>query len=498
MKNLKVLFVYPNCMMDNLIPISLSSLMGALKNAETNIEMDLFDTTFYRTEKVSDDELRVETLQIPAFDYSDMGIAVKEEDVFEDFRAKVLEFKPDIIMISLVEVTYELGMNLLKHIRDIRPYVMAGGIYAITATEEIISSDCIDAVCIGEGEDAVVDFCVKYASDSDFTGIFGMWFKQNGNIIRNEVKSLVDLDTMPYLDFSLYEKERFYKPMQGKIFRMVPLEFSRGCPYRCAYCVNHTLEKHFKPAGRWYRWKSMDRIFGEIHEYVTRYKVEFFYFVSETFLSMPQKKFEEFCERYSEYKIPFWFNTRPETITKEKLGMLEEINCFRMGIGLEHGNREFRKTMLNRTVSNEKIIEACSMVEGSKISYSINNIIGFPGETRELVFDTIMLNRSINPDSVGTFVFTPFKGTDLYDYSVEHGYIKPDISAGNLNSGSVLENNTLSQDEIKGLLRTFPLYVHFEEKDFPIIKEAEKFTDTGNEVFHNLAGIYINEHFKRS
>lgn len=241
----------------------------------------------------------------------------------------------------------------------------------------------------------------------------------------------------------------------------------------------------------------MDRIFAEIHEYVTKYNIEFFYFVSESFLSMPKAKFGEFCERYSHYKIPFWFNSRPETLTKEVIKKLEDINCFRLGVGLEHGNPEFRGKMLNRKVSNEKIVEACHLIEQSKIGYSINNMIGFPGETRELIMDTIMLNRKIHPNTVGTFVFTPFRGTKLYDYCIEKGYIDVETKVGDPNRRYALKNNTLSADEIKGLLRTFPLYVHFSEDLFPLIRKAEKFDEEGNKVFKKLAEKYTDERFRK-
>lgn len=498
MKKIKVLFVYANCMMDNLIPVGPSSLLGSLKSSCLNVEIELFDTTFYKTDERPPDEDRTSNLQVLSVDYSSVGVGIKKSDVFLDFRECVVRLKPDIIMLSMVESTFDQGMSLLNYIKDIRPYVVAGGIFVILSPEEVIANECVDAVCVGEGEDTAVEFCKRFSAGEDFTEVAGMWFKYGGSIKKNPISHLVDLNKMAFMDFSLYENGRFYKPMQGKLFRMVPLEFSRGCLYRCAYCANHALERHFKAAGKWYRWKSMDRIFAEIDAYVKTYKVEFFYFVSETFLSMSKGKFEEFCERYSDYKIPFWFNTRPETITKEIVGRLEDIGCFRMGIGLEHGNEEFRRTVLNRRVSNEKIVEACKIVEDSRITYSINNIIGFPGETRELILDTIMLNRKINPDTVGTFVLTPFKGTDIYDYCVKHGHISSGSRVGDLNRESVLENNTLSKDEIKGLLRTFPLYVHFDEEMFPEIRKAEKFTEEGNMAFRELSDRYVKEHFKKA
>lgn len=495
MKNIRILFVYTNCMMENLIPVGSSAVIGSLRKA--SFEVKLFDTTFYQTEDAPADMERVKNLQVPSFNYEDVGVSIKKSNVFDDFRKLVVDCKPHIIMVSMIESTYEQAIALLSSVKDGRTYNVAGGVFAVLSPDEVIANGCINALCVGEGEDAVVEFCRKFAEGKDYTGVSGMWFKDGVNIKKNPISRLIDLDSAPYLDFSLYEKERFYKPMQGKIFKMVPIEFSRGCPYRCSYCVNHALEHHFSAAGKWFRSKSMDRIFDEIKEYVNKYKVEFFYFISESFLSMPPKKFDEFCERYVEYKIPFWFNTRPETITAEIVKKLEKINCFRMGIGLEHGNEEFRKKMLNRHLSNERIVEACKIVESSSIGYSINNIIGFPGETRDLVFDTIELNRQIKPNTIGTFIFTPFKGTDLYRHCLEHGYITAETKVGDLNRVSVLKNNTLSESEIKGLLRTFPLYVHFDKDYYHDIELAESLTENGNAMFEKLSNIYIQEHFRK-
>ena len=492
---LKVLVVYANCMMDNLIPVGVSAVIGSLHGCGARVE--LFDTTFYRTEDRPADYDRVANLQVPDFSYEDMGISIREENIFDEFREHVERFRPDLIMLSVVEPTWGQGRKLLESIRDIRPYVVVGGVFAIMAPEAIIAHELVDAVCIGEGEEAVPEFCRRFAAGDDLTSLPGFWFKTPRGVRCNSIAPLVNLDAAPLLDFSLFPPERFIKPMQGRMLKMVPVEFSRGCPYRCTYCANHALEQHFAPSGKWYRWKSLDRIFIELKAYAERYSIEFFYFISESFLSMPKAMFHEFCERYRELRIPFWFNTRPETITQEKVKMLEEIGCFRVGIGLEHGSPEFRELMLNRKVSNERIIEACHLIENSAISYSINNIIGFPGETREQVFETIRLNRQITPNSVGTFVFTPFRGTWLYEYCTERGYIDESTPVGDLNRGSVLKNNTLSAEEIAGLLRTFPLYVHFPEEMFPLIKKSEKFDVEGNHVFEELAARYRVEHFQK-
>jgi len=90
----RVLLVYVNSMMDNLIPLNISYLTACLK--ENGCSTELFDTTFYRTSEKSSDEARVETLQVKPFDLSEYGINYKETDVFDDFRKKVAEFKPRV------------------------------------------------------------------------------------------------------------------------------------------------------------------------------------------------------------------------------------------------------------------------------------------------------------------------------------------------------------------------------------------------------------------
>ena len=55
---------------------------------------------------------------------------------------------------------------------------------------------------------------------------------------------------------------------------------------------------------------------------------------------------------YMDYKIPFWMNTRAETITEHRAESLEDMNMLRMNIGIEHGNTEYRKKYLKRNVSD--------------------------------------------------------------------------------------------------------------------------------------------------
>ena len=86
--------------------------------------------------------------------------------------------------------------------------------------------------------------------------------------------------------------------------------------------------------------KRMDLVSKEL-KYFKRFELNIIIF-ADTFLAMNKNEFEEFCEMYSEIGLPFWVQTRPETISDYKIKKLAEVGLDRMSFGVEHGNEEFR------------------------------------------------------------------------------------------------------------------------------------------------------------
>ena len=487
--NFKVLLVYANSYMDTLIPVSITCLATSLKRA--GFQVKLFDTTFYLDE--SSDLIRIETGQVKEFRSGERKFPIYKTKVENDFRKSVLEYSPDVIGISCVETTYRLAIRMIDNINDLDIPIVFGGIHTIFSANEVIVEKNIDAVCIGEGEEAIIEFCAALANKSDAPIIDNMWIKRDNEIIKGRKGTLFSFEKNEFIEpnYEIFEEARFYRPMSGKVYRMLPLEISRGCIYKCSYCSAPGLKEYFKDVGQWMRYKNMSAIQKEIEHCIEKYNVEYFYIVSETFLAMPKRRFDEFVEMYSQFKIPFWCNTRPETITEENIKKLESIGCHRMSIGIEHGNEEFRTTMLKRKVSNKRIIETCKIMENSCIQFSVNNIIGFPEETRDLIFDTIEINREFNADSHTVLILQPYRGTWLYDYCVKKGYYSKSQLAKDNSVEPVIRNENLTLEEIKGLQRTFNFYVKFPKSEWPKIKIAEEFTKEGNEVYREY-----NEKFK--
>lgn len=494
----KVLLIYPNTMMATLLPLHVSTLSACLK--QKGFQVRLFDTTCYKTEEKSFEQKKVELLQLKKFNLNNGGITFKNTDIFEDLNKMIEEYQPDLIGITLVEDIYKLGIALLRSIKKQDIPVIAGGVFVNFYAEEIIKEECVDILCLGEGEGALVELCEAMSASKDYTNIKNLWVnKSDGAVVKNPLRGLINLDSLPYIDFDIFEVNRMCRPMQGRLFTMLHIEVQRGCPFDCTYCDAPAIRKFYESGGHrpYFRKKSPERLILEMKSLVRKYRPDYINFCAESFLGIDVEELEKLAQLYKkEINLPFWCQTRPETITEEKIRILKEMNCADMQFGIEHGNEEFRSKILNRHCSNKRMLEAIKIVEKYKIPYTVNNIIGFPHETRELIFDTINFNRELNPKSINCYIATPYRGTHLREYCIKHGYLDKDASTKQVLEGADYKYDTITKEELRGLQRTFCLYARFPKSEFGLIKKAENFDEEGNSIFNKLSEVYYERFFK--
>lgn len=492
-QDFRVLFVYPNIQMSSLAPLSIAILSGVLK--DRGFIVDLFDATFYITPHSTDtNQEKVYLSKVRPFDWSERGIASKDSDIVRDFIKKVVDFNPDLLAISTVESSWPI-VDILLSARPRSIPTIVGGVFATYASEILIADPRIDYVCRGEGEMPLLALCNALCEGRPADNVPNIWAKTNGSIIRNALGPVMKLDDLPFPDWTIFESQSMYRPMQGHVWRTIGLETQRGCPFHCTYCnspANTALYRDEK-AGNFYRKKSVKRIAAEIEHGRRLVDAELIYFSTDTFLAMSKRQFDEFAEMYQSYRIPFWMNTRAETVNNHFVEGLERMNCLRMNVGIEHGNEHFRAEVLGRHLTNKTILDAFNLCSGRSFVCVSNSIIGFPEETRELVFDTIELNRNLPSDieATGAFIFTPFHGTALRKRAVQKGYLRPEtICSHTVTSKSVLDMPHFSPEAIRGLCRVFSFYTKMPKDRWADIVCAEKFDEEGESYFQSLFEEY--------
>ena len=482
----RVLFLYPNERGMSTIPPSIAVLSQILKD-EGHLT-SIFDTTFYKF----DDELTLEDSdEVKAKALENRSILDRDDDelhfkkttrsAVNDFRKAIKDFEPDLIAVSCTETTFLRGMKLIDETRDLAIKNVFGGVFPTFAPELVMKYQNVDMVCVGEGENAIIDLANSISNKEDYSNVTNLWIRQEyGEIIKNSVSRPVDIDELPPItDIGLFGEKRFYRPMGGKIRRLLPVETHRGCPYTCSFCNSPAQNRlygdgDFLKGMSFFRKKRMDLVREEIENHIKKYNVEYIYFWADTFLAWSEKEFDEFCEVYSKIKLPFWCQTRIETITEDKFKRMKEIGLDRITFGLEHGNEKFRRDVVKRDYSNEDAIKKIKIVEKLGITFSVNNIIGFPDETRELAFDTIELNRQFNSDNTSCSIFVPFHGTELHELCVKKGYIDQDTICAISNSGeSLLTMPQWDKKDMTRLRDVFAMYIKFPKDRWPEIKKAE-------------------------
>ena len=327
---INVLFIYPNTFGMNMLPPAIATFSAILKKEGHQVQ--IFDTTYYAVDHgIDSDGSKEDNLRVVPFkeEMKKRNMRIKNTNWKDDLKREINKFKPNLIALSSTEDMWELGIKILEEIKDYKKLnkipVIAGGVFPTFAPEICITYDMIDMVCVGEGENALIDLTKKIEKKEDYSSVTNLWIKNNdGTIKKNSLSNPVDINKNPIIDISLFEENRLYRPMAGKVYKMFPVETIRGCPFTCKFCNSPDQMQLYKGLGHnFYRKKKMDLVYKELKYFKEVHKVEYNYFWADTFLGMSKKEFNEFCEMYEDIKLPFWMQTRPETINDYNIKRLK-------------------------------------------------------------------------------------------------------------------------------------------------------------------------------
>jgi len=492
----KVLIVYPNLPLMLVPSIAVGLFNQILKS--NGYQVNLFDTTNYVGDDISSPQKRAKFLQTRTFsDEDDLGVSIKT-DLLGDFNQKVLEFQPDLMIFSVVEDVFPKTISMLERVEKYNIPHLLGGIFPTAAPDHCFENSVVNMIGLDEGETIIVGVAEALRLEESVKKIPGVWVRDDEGVIhKNPAPPLIDI-TKYVPDFSLFDEKRFYRPMGGRVFKTIPLETYRGCPFQCAYC-NSPMRLEFareNKTGNFLRRKPMDFLKNEIESLIDQFQPDFFFIVDDSFLARPKKEIFDFCDMYEQFKLPFFFNTRPETCLPETLKRLKEVGCYRISCAIECGNEDYRTEVLKRNGTNEQIVKWFNSLADSGIAHTINLIIGFPGETREMIMETVELVRIIGGyDSLTVSIFTPYHGTELREVALKNDWLDPERMTVHHTSSSILNMPPpfVSATDIDGLIRVIPLYCYFPKSEWEQIRRAEINDERGNEILEYFSEIYRSE-----
>jgi len=390
---MKVLFLYANGYNFQGVPIGLSYLISILKQRQHQVS--LFDTTFVD------------------FDYSEFNISgkidQKGKELIENFRKQVAKTNPDLIGISCISLCLNFAIEMIESLRN-RPMTTFGGVGPTVDYENLIKHKIVDYICVGFGEECLPSLIDNIENKESLDDIPNLVYKPDKGTKTNTFFQKIDLERLPLPDWSLFDRRHFLRPFKNQIKRWGNFQLTRGCPFNCAYCINAFYHQEL---GMKIQKIPPEKIIQEIKILAKKYNLEIIRMFDECFGLGKISYYRQFGKLYKQtVNLPSIIETRPEAVTPELVEILKTINCISVSIGIEVGNENQRRDMLNRDVSNQIIRNAFELLHKARIRTSSYNIIGFPHDTRELISETIKLNRECRPDFVNCFLLSPFPKPD--------------------------------------------------------------------------------------
>jgi radical SAM superfamily enzyme YgiQ (UPF0313 family) len=383
------------------------------------------------------------------------------EESLAQLLARIKEYQPGLIGISVNSHQFIHAREIAREIKKISSaLIVVGGVHVTLFPEALEKEESFDGICIGEGETAFLELANKLQAKEDYFGIKNFWFRRGKEIIKNECAKLIEnLDDLPFPDRSIF---RYFQTRKTITPRFI---FSRGCPFNCTYCCNHALKRKYAGLGPYLRFRSVDRAIEEIRALKQNYEFSHLKLDDDTF-SFNKAWLLEFCNKFPKnFDMTFECNVRPGSVDEESLIALKKGGCNLIKVGVETGNEELRKNVLNRNISNQETINLFDQAKKIGLKTYSFNMIGIPGETKKSIRETIDLNVHLKPDFMQITIFYPYFGTILGDKCLQEGLIE-NSSLDSYLEKSILRLSTISKREIEKQAKNFKfnVYKHYDLK----------------------------------
>jgi len=294
-----------------------------------------------------------------------------------------------------------------------------GGYHPTLASDYVINHPSVDYVIRGEGEHTfreLIDFIDGNKEKISIKDIDGLSYKdKKGKVIHNKKRRLEkNLDNFPLPRRDLIDDSNYL--YLGAI--VASLESSRGCPHSCKFCC---IQKMWRDpySHLAYRSKSVKRIMQEIYD-IDWKKNDFIFFCEDNFtinIKRTKKILDTIIKSGVNNRIYFSCQSRVDTLYRNPwlIELMHKAGMRQVFLGIESVHQQSLNAMNKKGTTPSMTRKVVEMLQNYGISIFGGIIIGFPGETKRMVRQTIQFTKSLNLTCVQFTPITAFPGTEFYD-----------------------------------------------------------------------------------
>jgi radical SAM superfamily enzyme YgiQ (UPF0313 family) len=310
----------------------------------------------------------------------------------------------------------------VKMLYPVMPIIW-GGWHPSLFPEQTLLQSHADIVVKGQGEITFAELLHRIVNHQSLQGLYGISFKENGNVSHNPERHLTDINAFPAFNFDLIDVNA-YKKLSGR--QQLDYISSQGCRFRCHFCADPAMYNR-----SWFGY-SPARIANEIAHWKQRYNFNHVHFQDETFFTSSKRVAgvaEEFIKR--NLKVSWFATMRADQgcrIDDKLFALCKESGLERVMIGVESGSQQMLDWM-KKDIRIEQVFEVAERCHKHDIAINFSMIVGFPGETEENMNETLLVAKGLRKMSpefrASIFYFKPYPGNPIADMLLKDGYLFP-------------------------------------------------------------------------
>ncbi|MDD5450237.1 MAG: radical SAM protein [Candidatus Omnitrophica bacterium] len=323
-------------------------------------------------------------------------------------------------------------------------FLINSNTYVVRGEPDLTAPELVDALAKKDGPE----------------GIGGVSYLKNGAAFHNAERALLqDLDLLPFPARHLVKNDSFYNPKLG-LKPFTAMLTSRGCSYRCIYCVpcalNFAAELEFKKFHRAKppaRFRSASNVIEEF-ELIKKTGFRAVSIIDDQFI-WDRERALEICDGIKDLKLAWGCLSRADRLDEDIVKRMKDSGCQYVDIGVESFVQEILD-YVKKDTSVEKILDGIRLLKAHGIRVKLNILFGAsPLETKESIGYTLKRVKELGPDQVMFDICSPFPGTEFYEVAKREGWI-PDgpYEPVDVARSANISYDHLSSGELRNALRT--------------------------------------------
>ena len=292
-----------------------------------------------------------------------------------------LDYECDLVGISCMTANAPRAYELCSEFKKRGKTVVLGGVHPTILPDEALQH--ADCVVKGEAE--------------------GVWPTVLEDFENNQLRQTYQ-DPDP--DLSKYVPKNFSSIRQKRLFNVIPITTTRGCPYNCDFCCVTDL------FGKKIRHIPVENVVRDIKESGSKY----FIFLDDNIIGDPEYA-KELFRAIKPLNIQWGGQASVSLLVKDKelMQLAADSGCKALFLGIESIGEEQSKSFKKSIKEIRELEDSLKKIKKMGILIHASMVFGLDSDKKEIFDETVRFLIKNKVSTVSFNVLTPYPGTKVYE-----------------------------------------------------------------------------------